>query len=442
MSVYHILAYLAIAYYVLLYSIHMLHLAIGYRATQRWNKMGYLEEAHRLSRSSIVPPLTLVADIASTTPDSAHWVDRTLSQRFPEMEVLVVFREYDERVKGLIETYYLRRVDRVYVRALEAPEALEVYQSDDRRLTLVRSDGAAGGDSLNLALNLARYPLFAVADRGPLLEDDSLLCMVRPFMEGEVRAPAVMGVELPLEPQEAGLLPPRRITRFALMESLRIQLGFMVGTPYLGGPAAAHSSLTLYRKSDLQDAKGFKTASSCLEAEMDMTLRLHRLMRERGLTYRFVFLPQVVARRYFPRNLGECMDEFRGRHHGISEALRSHTGMFFKARYGRLGMLQLPGSWLFIKMAPVMGFIAFVLSILLFAFGRVGWPVFAVFLACSMLYPALVGAGALLVARRELGILRGQGTVLYGYAFLTQFWYRQLVTLAPLVGSASRRGGR
>ncbi len=439
MTVYYVLVYIAIAYYLGLYSIQMLHLIIGYRAALRWQNMGYLEEAHRLMRSRIVPPLTLVADIESTGEDSVQWVDHVLSQRFPEMEVLVVYRgSDDERVKGLVKTYYLRRVDRVYRRTLDAPEAAEVYQSDDRRLTLVRTDGAAGGDSLNLALNLSHYPLFGVADRGPRLADDSLLCMVRPLMEGEVRVPAVMGVELPLDMESEDLLPPRRITRFALMESLRVQLAYMVGAPYFGGPVTAYGSLILYRKQDLLDAGGFKPGLSCMGAEMDMSLRLHRYMYETGREYRFVFLPRLVLRRPFPRSLKECFADFRERQAGISAALRSEMGMLFNARFGRVGMLQLPSFWLFVKMAPVLGFGAFALAILFFAFGRVGWPVFAAFVGSATLYPALVGVGAVVAARRELGTLKGQGAALYGYAFLTQFWYRQLISLAPFFSAADR----
>jgi hypothetical protein len=56
-----------------------------------------------------------------------------------------------------------------------------------------------------------------------------------------------------------------------------------------------------------------------------------------------------------------------------------------------------------------------------------------------MLYPALVGVGAVAVARRGLGILKGQGVALFGYAFLAQFWYRQLIGLAPLFTPAPRR---
>ncbi len=435
MSPWDLLVYLAAAYYFILYSVHLLHLLVGYRAARRWKKMGYIEEAHRLSRSGIVPPLTLVSDINFVGDDPELWVDRVLSQRFPEIEVLIIFRQRgDIRVKKLIDAYFLRRVDRAYRRVLDAPEAVEVYQSDDRRLTLARTHGEAGGASLNLALNLARYPLFAVADRGAWLEDDALLCMMRPFMEGGVDAPAVVGLELPLDSVEEGLLPPRRITRFALMESLRVQLGFVAGAPQLAGPATTYASLTVFHRDDLLQAGGFKAVRSCMEAEMDMTLRLQRLMHEQGRPYRFAFIPRVVARRAFPRTLRECFDEYRERHAGVSLALSSGMDMLFRPRYGRLGMVQMPSFWLFVRMAPLIGFTAFSLSILLFSLGLAGWQAFVAFLACSMLFPGIVGVGAVAVARREMGVLKGQGAALYGYAFLTQFWFRQLTALAALFG--------
>ena len=40
-------------------------------------------------------------------------------------------------------------------------------------------------------------------------------------------------------------------------------------------------------------------------------------------------------------------------------------------------------------------------------------------------------------ARRELGILKGQGALLYGYALFAQLWFRQLSNLAAYV---ARRG--
>ena len=440
MSVYHILAYLAIAYYLLLYSINMLHLLLGYKAAVHWRKMGYLEEAHRLSRSLIVPPLTLVADLGSTGEDAVEWVDHVLSQRFPQIEVLLLFHDQDDRrAKRLIRTYYLRRVDRVYRRMIDAPRPLEVYQSDDHRITMVRTEGAAGSDSLNLALNLARYPLFAVADSNPRLEEDSLLCLVRPFMEGERRVPAVMGVELPLDMEEEDLLPPRRITRFALMESLRVQLGYMLGAPYVGGPEMAYGSLVLYRKKKLLAAGGFKPGLDTMGAEMNMTLRLHRLMYEQRSRYRFAFLPQLIAHRPFPLTWREHLREYRERRREMSRALRSESDMLFRPRYGRFGLLQLPFFWLFVSLASFVGFTAYALIITLFILGLVGWPVLAAFLASSMLYPAMVGVGAVITARRELGVLQGQGAVLYAYAFLTQLWFRQLTALSPLFSSRRDR---
>lgn len=441
MTVYHVLAYLAIAFYVVLYSGHMVCLLLGYKAALRWKKLGYLEEAHRLSRSGLVPPLSIVADIGLIGDDAVQWVDHVLVQRFPELEVIIMFEaETADKAGSLIDAFFLRRVDRVYKRVLDSPRPLEVYQSDDRRLVLVKTEGAERGASLNLAMDIARYPLVAVVGRDVRMEDDALICMVRAFMEGGMETPGVMGVELPSQMERENLLPPRRITRFALMESLRVQLGYLAGAPYLEGPVIAYGSLLLYRRKDLQDAGGFGAGLPIMGAEMDMTLRLHRLMLERKKRYRYVFLPQLVARRPFSQSWTEHFRESRKQQRGISLAFWAERDMLFRARYGRLGIFQLPLFWLFINLAPVIGFASYLIVLIFFGLGKIGWPVLAAFLAGSIILPAVVGVGTVTAARRELGILRGQGILLYGYAFMTQIWFRQLTSLAAVFDPGKWRG--
>jgi hypothetical protein len=442
MSIYHILVYMAIAYYVGFYTVHTVFLALGYRQALRWKKLGVLEETQRLSTSELVPPVSLVAELDTSGEEAVQWVDDVLSQRFPEMEVMVIYSGTDQDiVDNLVRTYFLRRVDRVYKRVLDAPHPREVYQSDDRRLVMVLADEQKRGSSLNMALNLARYPLVAVAGNGVNLEEDALLRMARPFMMGELRTPAVMGVALPLEMEEASL-PPRRITRFSLMESLRIQLAYQAGAPSLGGPVATYSPLLVFRKIDLLQAGGFGKGLSNIEAETDIILRLHRLLRERRRAYHFAFLPQLVSRYPFARTWMDHFREYRERRRGIAAALWSERDMIFKARYGLLGILYIPVFWLFIQLMAVMEILAYAIAITFFALGEIGWAIFGVFLASSLLYPALVGMGAVFAARRELGILGGHGALLYGYAFLTQLWFRQLTGLASLFVFQKDRDGK
>jgi len=423
-SVYHLLVYVAVAYYFFIYSIHLLHLALGYRSALRWNKMGYLEEAHRLTRSTLVPPVTLVGDLGAVEGDAVQWIDHLLGQRFPQLELIIAAHGEDERLEAIVEAYYLRRLDRVFRRFTPSPEPREIYQSGDRRLLLVVAEGD-GSSFLNLALNLARYPLFAVLDGEPYLEEDALLCLVKPFMEGGVETVAAMGVELPAEMEEDHLLPPGRMARFSFMESLRMQLGYLAGAPSLGGPPVMSGSLVMYRRDDLLKAGGFREGSAPLEAEMDMAVRLHRLMRAEKKPYRFALLPQVTLRRPFPRSWREHFRGYSRLRRGVVEAMWSGRDMLFRPGYGYLGMVQLPAFWLLVNLTPVLGLSCYVAAAAFFALGRVGWPPFVAFLAVSSLYPGLVGAGAVFTARRELGILRGQGILLYAYALLTQLWFRQ-----------------
>ena len=209
------------------------------------------------------------------------------------------------------------------------------------------------------------------------------------------------------------------------MESLRMQLGYLAGAPSLGGPPVMSGSLVMYRRDDLLKAGGFREGSAPLEAEMDMAVRLHRLMRAEKKPYRFALLPQVTLRRPFPRSWREHFRGYSRLRRGVVEAMWSGRDMLFRPGYGYLGMVQLPAFWLLVNLTPVLGLSCYVAAAAFFALGRVGWPPFVAFLAVSSLYPGLVGAGAVFTARRELGILRGQGILLYAYALLTQLWFRQ-----------------
>jgi len=441
LSIYQFLAYLAVVYYLIYYSIHSLFLALGYREASRWKKLGYLEETHRLSRSELVPPVSLVIELHTGGEEAVGWVDHALAQRFPETETIVMCRPgNEEMIATLVGTYFLRRVDRVYKRVLEAPQPLAVFQSDDRRLVLVLMETESRGKALNMAVNLSRYPLVAVAGRGVRLEEDALLRLVRPFMMGERYAPLAMGVSLPLDMEEGNQLPPRRVTRFALMESLRVQLAYQAGAPSLGGPVATYSPLMVFRKEDLVAAGGFDNRLPFMGAEAEMTLRLHRSMRDRGKAYRFAFLPQLLSRRPFPRTWRDHFRESGARRRGIADALWSGRDMLLKARYGYLGTLYIPIFWLFIQFAAAVDIAAYAAVISFFILGKIGWGFLAAFLAASLAYPAVVGVGAVAAARHELEILGGHGALLYGYAASTQLWFRQITALAAFF--VFRGGGK
>jgi len=433
-DVYHVLAWAAVGYYLLIYTAHLLHLVMGRAEVLKWKIMGYSEEAHRLSRGMKVPPLTLVADMRKVTGDHVTWADRLLSQRFPRLELILLYPRWEEEALKVVEAFYLRQLDFVYRRQIEAPPPLAVFRSEDRRLVLVRAPQAGEGDLLNMALNLSRYPLLGVVSGGVRLEADALLRLVKPFMEGE-EVTAAAGMEWPLEDEDGWGIPSGRMTRFAFMESLRTQLGYLAGTGFLGGPCILFGSLVIYRRRDLLDAGGFRPLDSIPEVEADATLRLHRLMRERRRSYRVVFLPRVVLRRAFPRTWREYLREYRQGMEAVGAALRNSRDILFRPLYGSLGMLQLPVFWLNVRLAPFIGFCAHLACLACFAAGKVGWPPLAAFLGASTLLPGMVGAGAVAVARRELGLLRGQGILFYAYAFLAQVWFRQSSIFSMVVRS-------
>jgi cellulose synthase/poly-beta-1,6-N-acetylglucosamine synthase-like glycosyltransferase len=412
------------------------------RAASRWKQFGYEEETHRLARSELVPPVSLIADLEGLAMEPVEWLDVILSQRFPDYEVIVLYgEEQREEAERVADAFFLRGVDRVYRRVLGPPPPRGVLQSGDRRIVLVERKGPRGGASLNLAVDLCRFPLVAVLDGTVLLEDDALLCLTRPFMENRECA-AAMGLELPVEMETHDRLPRRQVTRFSLMESLRIQLGYLAGAPYLGGPVTAYASMMLFRRDFLVELGGFDPDLPPPAAQMDVFLRGHMSARSGKAGFRPAFVIRPVARRDFPLTWGEHFAQARRFHLGVSMALRRSRNALFRRQYGRFGLMMLPFFRWFVHMAGILGFLFHLAVIVPFLLGRLSWPFLVAFLAGCLGLPSLAGVGSLDIARRRAGILRGRGVLLFAYAVLAQLWFRQATTLAAVVYPAFQAGNK
>jgi cellulose synthase/poly-beta-1,6-N-acetylglucosamine synthase-like glycosyltransferase len=106
-----------------------------------------------------------------------------------------------------------------------------VYESQNLKLLVIDKQNGGKSDSLNAAVNYASTPLIAAVDSDSLLESNSLLLVVRPFLEDESTI-AVGGIIRVVNgcTVENGAVtkvgaPPSLLTKFQVVEYLRAFLG-------------------------------------------------------------------------------------------------------------------------------------------------------------------------------------------------------------------------
>jgi hypothetical protein len=187
---------------------------------------------------------------------------------------------------------------------------------------------------------------------------------------------------------------------------------------------------------------------------MEIIVRLHRFVRDKGLDRRIAFLPHPVAWTEVPESLASLRKQ-RGRwYRGLRESLRFHRAMLWRRPFGRIGWFALPAFWLFEYLGPIVEVAGYVLILFLFVVektggGRVLEPAyFWAFLLASLGYGVLVNVAAVLVGawrfragladhlQRRLLPFGGwkEVLILLGYAVLENFGFRQLTIYWRLRG--------
>ena len=172
---------------------------------------------------------------------------------------------------------------------------------------------------------------------------------------------------------------------------------------------------------------------------MELVVRLHRYLRERGEEGRIGFVPDPVAWTSVPETfagLGRQRDRWQ---RGLSEALVIHRKMIFNPAYGRIGLLAMPHFFLLEMLGPVVeliGYVAFAITLAL------GWanPFYVLaFLLMAVVLGVVLSVVA--VGLEEITFRRYPRFVdllrLFLVALAENVGYRQLVTAWRVKGMIS-----
>jgi len=142
------------------------------------------------------PPIALLAPAYNEAPTVVESVRSLLSIRYPEFEIVVINDgSTDATLETLIDTFSLKLTQsRDYDLVVEHRQILGLYTTSlHPRLLVIDKENGGKADALNAGINLATAPIICSMDADSLLEPDSLLRAVQPFLEDPQRVIAVGG---------------------------------------------------------------------------------------------------------------------------------------------------------------------------------------------------------------------------------------------------------
>jgi cellulose synthase/poly-beta-1,6-N-acetylglucosamine synthase-like glycosyltransferase len=428
--------YFILGYFLVINGVYALLYVISFAEIADYVRREVFSGFSDLFASNYAPPVSVVVPAYNEEATIAESVRSFLTLHYPLHEVVVVNDgSKDATLEVLMREFDLYESDQPVRMQLETAPLLGVYTSSTERLVVVDKENGGKADALNAGVCAANYPLVCCLDADIILEEDALLRVARPMIESSAVAAVggIVRVANGCEFEKGRIIkvktPKKVLPNFQIVEYLRAFITVRTAWSRLNCLLIISGAFGMFRRRDLILAGGY--SDDTVGEDMELTTRMHRVLRENDRRYKISFVPDPIAWTEVPdtlRVLGRQRDRW---HRGLLDTLVRHRRMLFNPRYGTVGLIGMPYFFLFEFLGPVielLGYVAFVAGL---ALGVINAAFALVF------FLAAVGLGVLLstaaVFLEELRLERYPSwrdlvkLILYGV--LENFGYRQLNTL-------------
>ena len=396
-----------------------------------------------LFRSPLTPGISVLVPAFNEEAVIVESVRSLLSLRYPRHEVVVTNDgSTDGTIATLMDAFDLAPV-RIAARdgVPTAPVRGTYVSRRHSNLLVVDKDNGGRSDALNAGLNAARHPYVCVIDADSLLEGDALLKVAKPILDdpdllaatgGTIRI--ANGCRVDHGRVTDVRLPTSRLATVQVLEYFRAFLVARVGWSRLNALGIISGAFGLFHRSIVETVGGYWAQT--VGEDFELTLRLHRYLRERGEPYRIAFVSDPVCWTEVPEQLATLSRQRRRWQRGLWEGLRRHQHMLLNPHYGAVGLVAMPYFALFEFLSPVFSLTGLAVTLLLWMLGELSATYFAAFLLVSIGLGVLLTTAALVLEEFSYQRYRRGSEIarLLGYAVLENVGYHQLHDIWRAIG--------
>jgi cellulose synthase/poly-beta-1,6-N-acetylglucosamine synthase-like glycosyltransferase len=288
-------------------------------------------------------------------------------------------------------------------------------------------------DALNAGLNAATSPYVCTIDADSILEHDALLRVMVPVLNDPEHVVAVGGIVRILNASELSggrlirvRLPKKSLEAIQVVEYLR---AFLIGREawaQVNMLMIISGAFGVFR-SDIVHAIGGYRADTIGE-DFDLVARMHRYLLDRHVDYRIQFVPDPVCWTEAPSDLKSLARQRARWQKGLLDVLLKNRDMLFRPRYGRIGWIALPYTWLYDLFAPIIELGGIATILLALFLGVLSQRFFIEFMIYGYVFATAISIGSVLQEEITYKRYNDWQDVLWlvSYCFFEHFPYRQM----------------
>lgn len=440
MQTFTILIFLYMAAVILSYSVMFV---LAFRTLRRERSLDRRELDERFVDAFLSKPVSILVPAYNEETGVIATVHSLLNLDYPQTELLVIDDgSKDGTAQVVISQFDMVKTEKPSDPQLATKPVKEIYRSRIHpNLWLIRKENGGKGDALNVGINFAKYSYFCTIDGDSILDESSLLRVMKPIImsDGKVIAAGgnvriVNGMDVEYGAVSSVKLSGRPFVVMQIVEYLRAFLMGRIALSNYNLVLIISGAFSVFSKKPVIRAGGYNTTT--IGEDMEMVVKLQRLLKEEKLGGRIEFVADPVCWTEAPQTMSVLRKQRRRWHQGLLESLWAHRKMAFNPKYGAVGMISVPYFWLIECLGPVIELAGYVYVIVAFFMGGIYYEYAVALMLLLVLYGTVFSMGAVLLESWSLGTFPKIRDVFRMMALtLTEVvWYRPLTLIWRVEG--------
>lgn len=306
------------------------------------------------------PSVSVIVPVVNLRPSIVDTVRGLLSLQYNNFDIIVVIEgDSDLHLIELTKFYQLQAVGYSALGHIQTQKINGCYRSANpvfSKLTVVDKVSGGRADALNAGVNISKSDLVLCMDTDCFLNQDSLLKLVKPFLEEKERvisASSVVHLANSSEKKDGHLLklkfPKNLLAALQAIEYLKIFVIGRMAWSSINGMPFFSGTVNLFDREVLIESGAYN--SEALSPDFELLIRMGRYMHDNAKRYKLAYIAEPICRIDVPESLQILSQERRTWNAGVFQALRFHKNLFLNLKYGRLGLLNVP-VWMLSLCAP------------------------------------------------------------------------------------------
>jgi cellulose synthase/poly-beta-1,6-N-acetylglucosamine synthase-like glycosyltransferase len=391
--------------------------------------------------SSFSPAVSLLVPAYNEETSIVASIYSLFNLIYPDYDIIVINDgSKDKTLNVLIDEFKLISLPDAYTASLQTEKIRAVYISSRyRNLRVIDKVNGGKSDSLNAGITVSSNPLVCCVDADSILQPDSLLRVVQPFIENPLTIAAggtirlSNGCVMEDSVMQQIKLPQKTLPLIQIVEYLRAFLFGRLGWSPINSLLIISGAFSVFKRESVIEVGGYRTDT--LGEDMELVVRLHRYHRLNKKPYNIAVIPDPICWTEAPEDLKTLRNQRVRWQRGLLESLSMNQDLLFHPRGGFVGWLAFPFMVLFEAISPPIELLGYVFMIWGALNGYINWVAFTAFMTIAIGMGLLLSINALLLEEMSFhlyskytDILRLLGAILLenlGYRQLTVFWRLQ-----------------